>query len=388
MRGVAPMGVAHRGIVERVLGTRGMPVRARLALRNLARSPRRAVSTGVGVALAAVLVLSSLGMLDTVSLVLDDQFHDVQRHDAQLYLTASPDAAVLSAARAAPGVGRVEPAIDVPIVLSNRGRRYQTALTAFSPDTTMHHFGEPLPDNGIVLGDALRSMLGVDVGQTVEVTFADNGPVPVNVAGFVHEPLGSPAYSTLAYAHQLAAGGGEHSLLVSYGKGADRSAARAALAAVPGVVAFRDVRGSEETVRQLLGLFYTIVGVMLLFGTILAVVVVFNTLSVNVSERTAELATLRAAGGRVSTLARIMTAENTLLVAAAIPFGLVAGWLTGRWLMSSFNSDLYHFTLRLRPTTPALLVFALLAVALLMHIPSRRIVRRLDVARVVRERAV
>ncbi len=90
----------------------------------------------------------------------------------------------------------------------------------------------------------------------------------------------------------------------------------------------------------------------------------------------------------MSTLARIMTAENTLLVAAAIPFGLAAGWLTGRWLMSSFNSDLYHFTLRLRPTTPALLVFALLAVALLMHIPTRRIVRRLDVARVVRERAV
>ena len=36
-----------------------------------------------------------------------------------------PDHQTLRPPRAAPGVGRVEPAIDVPIVLSNRGRRYR-----------------------------------------------------------------------------------------------------------------------------------------------------------------------------------------------------------------------------------------------------------------------
>jgi putative ABC transport system permease protein len=388
MRGIAPAGVAHRTIVERTPGIRSLPVRARLALRNLARTPRRAVSTGVGVALAAVLVLASLGMLDTVSLVLDDQFHHVQRQDVQLYLAAAPDAGALSAAGAVPGVDRVEPAIEAPVVLTNGTRRYQTALTGFAPGTAMHTFDQPLSDDGVLLGDGLRSMLHVSAGQTVDVTVGNHTPVAVKVAGFVHEPLGSLAYTTVANAQQLAGAEAAHSLLVTFTANADRSAARTALAALSGVVAFRDVRGSEQTVRQLLGLFYAIVGVMLLFGTILAVVVIFNTLSVNVSERTVELATLRAAGGRTVTLARIMTAENTLLVAAAIPFGLAAGWLTARWLMSSFNSDLYHFTLRLRPTTPGLLVFALLAIALVMHIPSRRSVKRLDVARIVRERAI
>jgi putative ABC transport system permease protein len=155
-----------------------------------------------------------------------------------------------------------------------------------------------------------------------------------------------------------------------------------------GVVAFRDVRGSEAAVRQLLELFYAIVGVMLLFGSILAFVVLFNTLSVNLAERTVELATLRAAGGRLATLARIVTGENLLLVAAAIPVGLVAGWITGAWFMSSFNSDLYHFTLRLRPTTPLLLAAAVVAITLATHVPARRTIRRLDIARIVRERAL
>ncbi len=387
MRGIAPVGVAHRSIVEHVPGIQGLPIRARLALRNVGRSPRRAVSTGVGVALAAILVLSSLGMLDTVSLVLDDQFHHIQRQDAQLYLAAA-DPQLQTAARAAPGVAQVEPAIEAPIVLSNGSHRYQTAVTGFIPGTTMHRFDRPLPDDGILLGDALRSTLRVSVGQTVDVTAGNRDPVPVTVAGFVHEPLGSLAYTTIANAQRLAGSSGLASLLVRYTPTADPTAVKAELAALPGVVALRDLRGSEQTVRELLGLFYAIVGVMLLFGSILAFVVLFNTLSVNLAERTVELATLRAAGARVATLARMMTGENLLLVIAAIPAGLFAGWLTGSWLMSSFNSDLYHFTLRLRPTTPLVVAAALVAIAAIMRIPGRRNIRRLDVARVVRERAL
>jgi putative ABC transport system permease protein len=273
-------------------------------------------------------------------------------------------------------------------VLSSGTRRYQTALTGFAPGTTMHRFNGPLPEHGLILGESLRSTLGVDTGGVVNVSVGDGAPTPVTVAGFVREPLGSLAYSTFSFAHTLAGDRGLHSILVRYSGGTGSAVMQRRLVDVPGVVAVRDVRGSEETVRQLLGLFYAIVGVMLLFGSILAFVVMFNTLSVNLSERTVELATLRAAGGRLSSLARMMTAENVLLVVAAIPAGLLAGWFTGRWLMSSFNSDLYHFTLRLRATTPLLLAVALIAIAVLMHVPGRRTIRRLDIARIVRERAL
>ncbi len=387
MRGVAPLGVGHHSIFERAPGMRCLPVRARLALRNLGRSPRRALSTGIGVALAAVLVVSSLGMLDTISLVLDDQFHQIQRQDAQLYLSGTRRRATARRGeRPRCRVGRTRP--RGAHRAQQRSRRYQTVLTGFTPDTTMHRFDTALPDDGILLGDTLHATLAVDVGQTVDLAAAGGSPVPVRVAGFVHEPFGSLAYTTVAHAERLAGSNGHPSLLVRYTPDADQAAVRAELAGLPGVVAFRDIRGSEETVRQLLGLFYAIVGVMLLFGSILAFVVLFNTLSVNLAERTVEIATLRAAGGRVTTLARMMTAENLVLVAAAIPAGLVAGWLSARWLMSSFGSDLYHMSLRLRPTTPLLLAVALLAIALLMHIPGRRSIRRLDVARIVRERAL
>lgn len=64
-------------------------------------------------------------------------------------------------------------------------------------------------------------------------------------------------------------------------------------------------------------LFYVFVAVMLVFGGLLAFTVLFATLSVNLAERGTELATLRASGVGRRRLARLVTAENLLVVAAA-----------------------------------------------------------------------
>lgn len=386
MRGVAPVGVAPHSLVERLPGLRGLPVRLRMLARNAVRTPRRSVSTAVGVVLAAVLVLSSLGMLDTIEIVLDEQFGTVQREDAQLYAEAAPGD-VVDAVTGVPGVAAAEPSLQAAVVLSADGHRYQTTLQGFEPATAMHDLPGGLPRSGVVLGSALREVLGVDEGDTVLVAAGDAEPVATEVAGFVDEPIGSLAYASLDEARRLAGDAGIDSVLVRYVPESDADALRARLAEVPGVVAVRDVRGTEEAVTRMLGFFYAVVGVMLLFGSVLAFVVLFNMLSVNLAERTVELATLRAAGARVRSLARLLTGENLVVVTAAIPMGLVAGWLVARSLMSSFESDLWNLSLRLRPTTPLLVAAGLVVTTLVTHLPARRNLRRLDVAEVVRERA-
>ena len=386
MRGIAPVAVGTRSVLGRLPGTRRLPVEARMVARNALRTPRRSLSTALGVVLAAVLVLSSLGLLDTFEVVLDEQFHSVRREDVQLYVAGDPSRLVPTVADV-PGVVAAEPSLQAPVTLVAGGRRYQTALEGYAPGTEMHRFPDGLPSSGVLLGQALRSLLDVDVGDTVSVSSAGAAPVPVQVAGFVDEPIGSLAYASLDQATSLAGSGATPSVLARYGSGVDRDALRRQLSALPGVVAVRDVRGSELAIREILGFFYAVVGVMLAFGAVLAVVVMLNTLWVNLAERTVELATLRAAGARAGTLARLVTGENLLLVAIAIPVGLVAGWFVSDRLMASFNSDLWNFSVRFRPATPFLVAGGLLLLTLLTYVPARRDLRRLSVARVVRERA-
>jgi putative ABC transport system permease protein len=386
MRGIAPVGVSTGRFLERLPGLRGLPVRFRMVIRNALRSPRRSLSTGVGVILAAVLVLSSLALLDTFEVVLDEQFHGIQREDARLYLDGTTPG-VVAAVSDVNGVAAAEPSLGAPVALTTDDHRYQTTLEGFETDTRMHRFPQGLPASGVLLGRALHDLLGVDVGDEVSVATAGAEPVPVEVAGFVDEPIGSLAYASLDQTRRLVGTSATQSVLVRYRSAADHDAVHRRLAAVPGVVATRDTRGSEEAVSNMLGFFYAIVGVMLLFGAILAFVVLYNTLSVNLADRTAELGTLRAAGARARGLALLVTGENVLLVIATIPLGLLAGWAVASGMMRSFNSDLWNFSVRIRVLTPIVVAAALVATTLVTYLPAQRHLRRLDVARIVRERA-
>jgi putative ABC transport system permease protein len=88
-----------------------------------------------------------------------------------------------------------------------------------------------------------------------------------------------------------------------------------------------------------------------------------------------------------ATIGRLVTAENLLLTVVALVPGLVVAYAMAAAFMASFSSDLFRFDLEVRPTTLLGTAVAILAVALLSQWPSLRAVNRLDMARVVRERA-
>jgi putative ABC transport system permease protein len=56
--------------------------------------------------------------------------------------------------------------------------------------------------------------------------------------------------------------------------------------------------------------------------------------------------------------------------------------------MASFSSDLFNFDLHVRPTTFLFTAVGVLLAALMSQLPILAAVRRIDIARVVRERAL
>ncbi len=86
----------------------------------------------------------------------------------------------------------------------------------------------------------------------------------------------------------------------------------------PAVVAIEDPRALLAPVNSYLGLVYAFVGLMLVFGAVMAFALLFAAMASNLAERSVELATLRAAGIGHRELARMLVAENALVVAAGI----------------------------------------------------------------------
>lgn len=377
-----------------VARARRIPVVTRLALRELTRSRRRTLATMTGTVLSLVLVLASVGMITSMRSLVNVQYGTVQQEDATI--TADTHASGLaSGLRKVPGVARVEPVTTVPVTVSAHGHSYATSLTGYRQGTVMHGFRTPsggttsLPAQGVLAGKAIASRLGVRVGDMVTVNSPGGEGRQARLAGLLDEPIGTSVYATDTTARALT-GAGADSYQLRFDHAVSEHArddARATISNMVGVVAYTDAKALRSQFDKYLGLFWLFAGVMLVLGAILALTVIYVTMTVNVAERTGELATLRAAGVPLRRIAGTLATENLTATLLAVPVGLVAGAAAAWEALDSFSSDMFHIQLTLGWGTLLSAVAAVLAASLLSQIPAIRMVRGLDIARVVRERA-
>jgi putative ABC transport system permease protein len=398
MRGAVPVGRGGRSLAERLIPPLGhLPIRWLVSLRGLSRNPRRSLSTIAGIALATTLVLVSWGMIDTVQILVDRQFLQIQRQDATVYFATPVPASQVASTLAGPDIAAAEPQIELPGAVVRGSDRYATALVGLEPATTMHSFvgtdGSTLelPADGVLLGVALQGRLGVSVGDTIQFESNSGGTVSLPVEGFVDEPLGTFAYASLDTVAALSSADPSDpsvdSALVRYTEGSDSSAVADRLLARPDIAAVLQSRTLYDLAQQFMGLFYAMVGVMLLLGGIMAFALIFNTMTANIAERSTELAALRTLGMSRGTLSRLVTGENLLLTLAGLVPGLTLGYLVAAEFMASFSSDLFSFDLRVRPTTFLFTALAIVIVGVVSQWPALRAVGRLDLGRIVRERS-
>jgi putative ABC transport system permease protein len=368
-----------------------IPVVAQMALRSLIRSRRRTVATMVGGVIALVLILASGGMLTSVRAMLDIEFGSVQRQDVTV-LAAPGVNDVEPQLKSIPGVAIVEPATIARVTVAVNGRTYPTSLTGFEPTTVMHGFriadgtARTLPADGVLAGVALADKLGVHLGDTITVIPAAGPARQIRLVGLVDEPLGTALYATNATARSITTAGSDGYLL-RFRDGADRVQVRAGATALSGVVAYTDTRAVEDQIHSYLVIFWVFAGATLVLGALLAFTVIYVTMTVNLAEREAELATLRAAGAPVRRLAAAVAIENLTAILLAVPIGLAAGVGAGWLFLRLFNNDLFNLHLSVSPAVLMLATVAVTAAAAVSQLPAARLIKRADIASVVRDRA-
>lgn len=390
MRPVAPRVVTRRSLAER-LWPRPLPQGVKMVVRNVTRSRRRFLSTAFGVVLALVLLITSLGLSDTVFAVVDRQFDDIDRRDLTVTFDHAVDDADLAALADRADVATAERFVEAPAVLVAGTTASDQLLQVFEPGTRAHGFDDPLPAEGVVLSDLARRELDVDVGDPVEVLLPTLGDgtaarLPATVAGIVDEPVPSVVYTSIDQWERWSAPATDVAVVTLVDRDQHQSV-RAALAADPSIVAVVDQRAMVEAVRSLMGLTYLFVGLMVAFALVMAIALVYNMVSVSLAERTGEVATLRANGVGDRFVRRTVTAENLLTVAAGVVPGTVIGWYVARFFIGQFDTESFSFDLVVHPRSVVLAIGFVVVAALVAQWPGLRALDRLDLASVVRERS-
>lgn len=389
-------------------GLRKMPLSRRLPLRNLFRQPRRTVSTLFGVAAAIAVMMVAQGLWDSTEAAMDQFIGGVIKDDVRVEFLGYQNRNLVNRVRSWPGVVWAEGTLEIPVEFAKGSRTYSALLVGLETGTRLQELetedgrAVSLEHAGMLFGQTLKAKLGVETGDMVVLTLprSRTGERPVvkiaRVAGFVWQPIGTIAYLPADRVRQLFR---EELALPPTAISGIRVKAdlrylgeiKTRLLDLPGAGAVQVLPDIRRMLDDLMALSHRFINIMFAFGTVLAFSITFNMVTVNVLERTSEVATMRTLGVSRWRIFGMITAENLLTAVVGVCLGLPLG----RALVEGFfraaqtegQTELFSMKVVVAPGTYIMAAVAVVLVVLLSQLPALVHVNRLDLARATKERA-
>jgi putative ABC transport system permease protein len=342
----------------------------RLALRGLRRRPLRSALSLAGIAVASAMLLDMVmlsGGLDRsfeqLLLVRGYQVRITPKgtlpFDAEA--TIGRGSALMAALRAEPAVASAAPVLGAALH-ARRGGRADSLVTVvgYGVEPAAQAIYEvergrdlaPGDSTGLLASGPAAERLGLDVGDTVAVAgrldaqlaaaSAERRFVVRGVARFLYDSRGQPSVATLlpvmqslagpAYADRLSL------VLVKAAPGADPERLTGRLRALVPSVETNSVADLVVQFRQRMLYFRQLSYILGTVSLVVTVLLIATLLTITVSERLGEIATLRAIGVGRRTVVLQVLAEGAVLTVLGGALGVALGLATARYLDAILTS--------------------------------------------------
>ena len=380
MRAPAPARYV-RSVIDRIgLGRRAGPILQMIA-RELQRRPVRTLFSAVAIAAATGLTIVGGWYYAGTDAFMSMQFEEVMREDmAVTFIEAKSERAVRELSHL-PGVIAAEGVRVVPVRFRAGHRLRDGALWGYPTENELRklrdRWGRPvaLPPDGVVLTDVLAELLGVSVGDRVELEVLEGGRgrYQVVVAGVVDEAVGLQGHMEIDALHRLLREERHVSqVLLRVDPELEREL-EARLKDMPSVASATRRATLRAQFREQMGSTILVMAAFIsLFAATITIGVVYNNARVALATRARELATLRVLGFTRGEISSVLLGELAIQVLIALPCGL----LFGRWLVFGVASTVDPETYRLPVILPPAIYAFAAVVTLVASIASAFLVRR------------
>ena len=379
---------AHPGLAARL----GLPGWLRITFRNIQRNRRRTVLTILGVVATLSLLVTATGGKDSLDHGLEKYLYGVLRWDMAVAFSGPAGPDVLGGVRAMKGVTVAEQAIDVPARLTAGGASVDVQVQAYRDDTVMHgsfptkgSAAEPGPGE-IILNRGITRKVPVKLGDSVTIR-TSLGSLDFRTAGFAAEPFGGVCYVNLRYLQSIAGADVFNVVFARVVPGA-REAVAAELRALPGAYLVVTKSGILKVFEDLVSAVKTLFWIFYVMAFFMGFAILFSMITVNLLERRREIGTIRTLGAGKTRIFSFLTVETVTVVIVALIPGIFLGYFL-EWLLIEkvVSSDRLVPDTFISGVTIAVIVIASLAVMVLSELPSIRLLWKMDLAGVTKERA-
>jgi putative ABC transport system permease protein len=201
----------------------------------------------------------------------------------------------------------------------------------------------------------------------------------IEVTGIHASPLRFQSFLSLEQADLMGLTGLANMLYVNPAEDYTQHDVQRAMFEQPGVASVRAISLFTELMRDMMDLFIGFMTIVAVAVLALAFLIAFNSTSINLDERSREVATLFAFGLPIRTVTRMAMVENLITGLLGTAVGLVFGWLALSWMMTGRVEEMMpdaHLAITVAPLSLALaLIFGVVVVALTPLLTIRRMAR-------------
>lgn len=318
----------------------------KVTCRNLFRYKKRFVMTVIGIAGCTALLLTGLGLSDSINDIIDKQFGEIINYNVAV--SVDEDADEDASGRA---LDEVRDLMEQSTLVAEGTRMAQDAdgaqisATVVVPDdpesfsalhvlrTRIGHEQAILDDDSVILTEKLATTLGLGAGDTIELYEQDSmgnlsgEPCVLTVTGVVENYIGNSVFVGKRAFEQ--AFGEEPQFRSVYGVTHEAGEERDAFTEqVRGIEDVETVAYNDETIdayRTMLRSVNMIVVVLVVAAAALAFIVLYNLTNINITERVREIATLKVLGFVPREVDLYIYRETMLLSVIGCVAGLVLG---------------------------------------------------------------
>lgn len=363
----------------------------KVTARNVFRFKKRMFMMILGIAGCTALVLTGLGVKDSVTNLAEFQYGDIDIHDIELVMNETVTAQLMETVNETVG-----DTLEGSTSLYKTSVEYQmessvkTVYLVAADSDALHGFekfnlreGEqPYPSYGeVMLSEKIAELAGISVGDEIVFTDTDAGYVTLTVSGIFQNYVWHYAYVTPeTYEDYFGKPYEPNSVYLKVKSDAAAYEAGAALNELDSVMNVMVVTEIKDRVSNMMQMMNAVVWLVIGSAGALAFIVLFNLSNINITERVREIATIKVLGFYPMETGAYVFRENLVLTVLGIIVGLPLGILLHSFVMSQIQVDMVAFASEIMPVSYVYSVIIVLLFLIVVDLVMRRKIDGIDMA--------
>lgn len=323
---------------------------SKITIRNISRYKKRVIMTIVGIMGCTFLIMIGFALKDSINCVGDKQFNELFKYDNLMILNENIEALdkelfdtyaglvddVVLLNQTAYKVVDKETSLDVYMVIPEASEAGFSDYFILRDEDTKKRL--ELRDDGVIVTPKISERFGVKIGDTITIENLDQKEFTVKVVGITENYVANYIYMSNSYYEEIFGEKVKYNVVVSKNLESKNTIATELLKSEK-ILSINFREDLLETANAGVSGLNNIVVLLVIISSLLAFTVLYNLTSINISERTREIATLKVLGFYDGETNEYIYREIMITVIVGIILGLCLTPILHDYIMDLLETD-------------------------------------------------